>query len=160
MIAASQHLRHHSPLIFGPVMRLAWVISAVLTISLELSTFHNFESRYVLVAYFLFYGYKALKAFLFLTFGFLTPIAFWRFRSLTYGLIIAAVSASMVEGLQGSFVFTGHSFGWLELGAKLFLIFVGFVKGLDARYEGAIRLGGWTMMIAPPESPAKVTPEG
>jgi hypothetical protein len=151
MIAASQHLRHHSPLIFGPAMRLAWIVSAVLTISLELSTFHNFESRYVFVAYFLFYGYKTLKALLFLIFGFLTPIAFWRFRSLTYGLVIAAVSASIVEGIQGSLVFTGHSFGWLELGAKLFLIFIGFVKGLDARYEGAIRFGRWTLTIAPPE---------
>jgi hypothetical protein len=91
--------------------------------------------------YALFYGYKTLKAVLFVVFGFLTPIAFWRFRSLSYGLVVAAVSALIVELLQGWLVFTGHSFGWLELSAKLFLIFLGFVKGLDARYEGAIRIG-------------------
>lgn len=136
-------------------MRLAWALIAVLTISLELSPFHNFQARFVFVAYVLFYGYKTLKALLFVIFGFLTPIAFWRFRSLSYGLAIAAVSALIVELLQGWLIFTGHSFGWLELFAKLFLIFVGFVKGLDARYEGIIRIGSVKLRIAPPSNSGK-----
>jgi hypothetical protein len=139
-------------LIFGPYIRAAWFLSAVLTISLELSSFHNFESRFRFLAYFLFYGYKALKALLFLVFGYLTPIAFWRFRSLTYGLVIAATSAAIVEGLQGYLVFTGHSFGWLELAAKLALIFAGFVKGLDDRYEGAMKFGRLSLPISSPAS--------
>jgi hypothetical protein len=130
-------------------MRLAWILIALLTISLELRPFHNFQPRSVFLMYALFYGYKTLKALLFVLFGFLTPIAFWRFRSLSYGLVIAAVSALVVELLQGWLVFTGHSFGWLELCAKLFLIFVGFVKGLDARYEGFIRIGRLKLQIAP-----------
>jgi hypothetical protein len=137
----SKSPKHEVALMFGPYMRLAWILIALLTISLELRPFHNFQSRYVFLMYALFYGYKTLKAVLFVVFGFLTPIAFWRFRSLSYGLVVAAVSALIVELLQGWLVFTGHSFGWLELSAKLFLIFLGFVKGLDARYEGAIRIG-------------------
>jgi hypothetical protein len=155
MVAESQKTKHELPLIFGPYVRLAWTAIAILTISLELTPFHNFEARYTFVAYLLFYGYKALKALLFLILGFLTPIAFWRFRSLTYGLIMAAISAFIVELLQGFLVFTGHSFGWFELIAKLFLIFVGFMKGLDARYEGAIRIGSVNLPIARPSSPGK-----
>ena len=155
MVVESQRPKHEVSLIFGPYMRLAWTIIAALTISLELSPFHNFEARVVFIAYFLFYGYKALKALLFVIFGFLTPIAFWRFQSLTYGLVIAAVSALMVELLQGWLVFTGHRFGWLELFAKLFLIFVGFMKGLDARYEGSIRIGRLKVQIAPPTNCGK-----
>jgi hypothetical protein len=155
MVAASQKSKQNLPLIFGPYMRLAWTVIAVLTISLEISPFHNFEARFTFIAYFLFYGYKTLKALLFLIFGFLTPIAFWRFRSLTYGLVIAAVSALLVELLQGWLVFTGHSFRWLELFAKLFLIFVGFMKGLNARYEGVIRIGSLSLPIAGPSSPEK-----
>ena len=155
MVAESQKSKQELPLIFGPSMRLAWTVIAVLTISLELTPFHNFQARFTFVAYLLFYGYKTLKALLFLIFGFLTPIAFWRFRSLTYGLVIAAFSALLVELLQGWLVFTGHSFGWLELAAKLFLIFVGFMKGLNARYEGAVRIGSLSLPIGEPSSPRK-----
>lgn len=151
MVVESQKSKRELSLIFGPYVRLAWTIVAVLTISLELRPFHNFQASTVFWVFAQFYAYKTLKALLFLILGFLTPIAFWRFRSLTYGLFMAAVSALIVELLQGWLVFTGHSFGWLELFAKLFLIFVGFMKGLDARYEGALRIGRLTIRLAEPK---------
>ena len=89
----------------------------------------------------LFYSYKLAKGLLFFALGYATPLAFWRFNSLGRGMLLAAVSAGVVEMLQG--FSAGHRFSFVELVVKLIVIFTGFALALNARYEQKISLGHW-----------------
>jgi hypothetical protein len=88
----------------------------------------------------IFYSYKATKVILFVILGYLSPLTFWRFDSLALGFLFALGSAATVEVLQ-AWVQSGHRFSLFELLAKLFLIGVGFIMALGARYDGEISLG-------------------
>jgi hypothetical protein len=87
-----------------------------------------------------FYSYQAAKLICFVALGYLAPLAFWRFNALNRGILLAAISATCVESLQG-ILRHGHSFHWYELAVKLALILLGFALALDARYEHAISIG-------------------
>jgi hypothetical protein len=87
-----------------------------------------------------FYSYGAAKAICFVVLGYLAPLAFWRFNALNRGILLAAISATFVESLQG-LLHRGHSFHWYELVVKLGLILIGFALALDARYERMISIG-------------------
>jgi hypothetical protein len=132
---------------FSPSLRLAWIAIAVLTVVSELIPFPP------IVPPPLFYTYKTAKILLFLIIGYMAPLTFWRFNSLTFGVIFAAFSAGLVECLQG--LSHGHRFSWFELAAKLCLIFVGFSFALDARYERAIRLGPLRIALVGPHLPPR-----
>jgi hypothetical protein len=93
----------------------------------------------------LFYTYKLLKGLLFFALGYATPLAFWRFNSLGRGMLLAAVSACVVEMLQG--LSSGHRFSFVELLLKLIVIFVGFALALNARYDQKISLGHWRIQL-------------
>jgi hypothetical protein len=87
------------------------------------------------------YGvYTPLKLALFFMVGYVTPLAFVRFRYLNRGIAFAAVSATAVEILQG-FIGNGHSFHVYELTVKWIAIALGFMFGLDARCEGDLDIG-------------------
>ncbi len=87
------------------------------------------------------YGvYTPLKVSLFLLVGYLAPLALARLSALNRGLVFAAVSAGVVEALQG-LIGNGHSFHFYELGIKWAVIAFGFMLGLDARCEKAVDLG-------------------
>jgi len=87
------------------------------------------------------YGvYTPLKLVLFLLVGYIAPLGLAKLSALNRGLAFAAVSAAVVEILQG-FVGNGHSFHWYELAVKWVVIAVGFMFGLDARCERALDLG-------------------
>jgi hypothetical protein len=118
--------------IFNTTFRLLWLAVVLSTIALEVMPAHFPPA--------LFYAYELTKCILFAALGYLTPLAFWRFHSLNLGFVFAAVSAASVELLQG-FIGNGHAFTWMELFAKLVIITFGFVLGLDARYERAVRVG-------------------
>jgi len=49
--------------------------------------------------------------------------------------------ADNLPAQQGDALGNGHAFTWMELFAKLVIITFGFVLGLDARYERAVRVG-------------------
>jgi hypothetical protein len=93
----------------------------------------------------LFYSYKLMKGLLFLGLGFATPLAFWRFNSLGRGVLLAALSAGAVEIMQG--LSPGHRFSFIELTAKLCVIFIGFALALNARYEQRIWIGRWRIQL-------------
>lgn len=132
---------------FSPSLRLAWITIAALTVITELIPFPP------IVPPPLFYSYKTAKVLLFLILGYCAPLTFWRFNSLTLGVIFAAISAAIVEALQG--LSHGHRFSWFELIAKLCLIFIGFAFALDARYERAIRLGPLRIALVGPHLPPR-----
>jgi glycopeptide antibiotics resistance protein len=150
MTAGLHHTGHphgSSLAAFSPSLRLAWVAIAALTVLAELIPFPP------IVPPPLFYSYKAAKILLFLILGYMAPLTFWRFNSLTLGVVFAAISAALVESLQG--LPHGHRFSWFELIAKLCLIFVGFAFALDARYERVIRLGPLRVALVGPHLPPR-----
>ena len=64
-----------------------------------------------------------LRLAVFLLLGVLTPLAYWRFDSLGYALLACLVAA----------VATGWTY--LDLAEKIVLVLVGFIAGLNARYD-------------------------
>jgi lysylphosphatidylglycerol synthetase-like protein (DUF2156 family) len=134
--------------VFGIGVHIAWLSIAALTIITELLPFPP------IVPPPLFYTYKAAKVLLFLILGYLAPLTFWRFNSLTLGFVFGAFSAALVETLQG-LSHDGHSFSWFELIAKLCLISFGFALALEARYERAIRLGPLSIALVGPNLPPR-----
>jgi hypothetical protein len=146
MTAVVHQSGSHGPItltVFGRVFRFAWIAVVLLTVISELVFFPNTPAT-------LFYSYKAAKVLLFVLLGYLTPLTFWRFNSVTLGLIFGTFSAMLVESAQAAGISSGHSFSWLELGAKLCLVFVGFALALDARYERRIKLGSFRIALIDP----------
>jgi hypothetical protein len=117
---------------FSTAFQLAWMAAAAVTVTLEVIPAHFSPV--------VFYSYKTLKILLFLVVGYLTPLSFWRFDKMSFGFGFAAVSAALIELLQGV-IGNGHKFSWIELLGKLALIGFGFIVALDARYERAILIG-------------------
>lgn len=99
------------------------------------------------MAPFPFYVIKCAKLVLFLVLGYLAPLAFWRFNALNRGVMLAAGSSALIEGLQG-ILGNGHAFHWYELLMKLVLILLGFIAGLEAIYNGAIVIGPLRIPLA------------
>jgi hypothetical protein len=119
--------------VFGPLMRVLFIVIAVMTIALEIVPLRP-------MSILCFYSYKAAKGLLFLSLGCITPLALWRFDSMNKGLVFAAVSATLVETAQRFVV--GHHFSIFELLAKLILLVVGFLVAMNALYERRLRLLG------------------
>ena len=118
---------------FSVSIRVAWVIISLLTIASEVMP------RSPSLGPFPYYSYTAAKAILFVLIGLLSPLTFWRFDSLGLGLLFSVVVAGAVEGIQT--VSAGHRASYLEFGAKLLLLFIGFAFALNARYDRLLRFG-------------------
>ena len=119
--------------VFSPAIKSIWAAIVVATIVTEVMPIP-------LMSPLPFYSYCAGKLIGFIAVGFLAPLSFWRFNALNRGILLAAISATCVESLQGIMHY-GHSFHWYELIAKLCLILLGFALALDARYERVIPIG-------------------
>ncbi len=78
------------------------------------------------------YSYVAAKGLLFFLTGVLTPFSFWRFNRLAYGAMYAVLSIVVAEALQG--LIAGHRTSYLELVAKLLVLFTGFAFALELRF--------------------------
>jgi len=117
----------------NPLTRAVWTIVIVITVVTEVMPIP-------LMPPLPFYSYVAVKLICFFALGYLAPLAFWRFNALNRGILLAAISATAVETLQG-LLHHGHSFHWYELVVKLVVILLGFALALDARYEGKVSLG-------------------
>ena len=126
--------------IFNAYTRTLWLVLAGVTVLSEIMPNPQFRPL-------LFYGlYSPSKLLCFLVMGFLTPLAFSRLNDLNRGIGFATLSAAMIEVLQGM-IGNGHSFHWYELLAKLLVILVGFMFGLDARFERRLSLGAFQVTL-------------
>ena len=119
--------------VFGAVSKTIWGIIAAVTVISEVVPVP-------LMPPVPFYSYCAAKLVCFVALGYLAPLAFWRFNALNRGILLGAISATVVESLQG-LLHHGHSFHWYELIVKLGLILLGFALALDARYKHMISIG-------------------
>jgi hypothetical protein len=117
---------------FGRGLRLTWTAIFLTTLASEVIPLPLMIPIH-------FYSYVGAKVLLFLLLGFLTPFTFWRFNSLNYGFLFGASATAIVEVAQHWI--PGHTFSLLELLGKWAIIFVGFALSLDARYEGWINAG-------------------
>jgi hypothetical protein len=122
--------------VFTPTLRTLWITTVAVTVLVEVILLPTNPPLPPVPHY----AYKTLKAVLFVSVGYLAPLAFWHFNALTRGIMLAFVSAMCVETLQG-LIGRGHSFHWYEMLLKLGLILLGFNFALDHRYERQISLG-------------------
>jgi hypothetical protein len=114
---------------FSVLVRGLWILLAALTLALELIPLSvAFEGRFSL---FPFYSYVVAKLVGFFVFGFLTPIAWWSYRTFGVGALFVILTTAIVE--LGQSVVTGHRFSIVELTVKCSLVFGGLVVGLDVR---------------------------
>lgn len=128
--------------IFGLQFKFAWWLTFIALGVVELTPFHSEGMPLTL-----FYTWKLFKGLLFFSVGWEAPLTFWRSGSLTNGLLLACLSACIIETLQGLAV--GHSFSVLEMLAKVLLIFSGFVVGLTVRHDQGFGVRGFHVRLVP-----------
>jgi hypothetical protein len=119
--------------VFSPVLRTLWMVLVIITVGSEMIPIS-------LMPPLPFYCYCITKLSAFVCLGYVAPLAFCRFNALNRGILLATLSATCVEVLQG-ILHHGHSFHWYELIVKLTLILLGFALALEARYERTISVG-------------------
>ena len=133
MLPNSCSHRSASPVItismFGAFIRTLWFFLLTATLVSELVPLTlEFEARF---STFTFHSYELAKLAAFLMFGFLTPIAWWRYNSLAMGALFATITTTVVE--SGQAFIPGHRASAFELAVKLLLLFAGFVVALNIR---------------------------
>jgi len=79
----------------------------------------------------IFHSYEAAKVVAFFAFGFLTSLAWWRYKTLGIGVLFAIITTAIVE--LGQAFIPGHRASILELAVKLILLFTGFAGALHVR---------------------------
>jgi hypothetical protein len=122
---------------FSLPIRALWFLLLAFTLAIELVPLSvAFEAQFSSLV---FHSYEAAKLVAFVVFGFLTPIAWWRYKSLGIGVLFAIVTTAIVE-LGQSFI-PGHRTSTLELVVKLVLLFIGFAAALDIRKYQEFTLG-------------------
>jgi hypothetical protein len=124
------------PMFSWPVRGL-WMLFLAFTLISELVPLSAaFEAQF---SWLVFHCYEAAKLMGFLVFGFVTPIAWWRYKSLGMGALFAIVTAAIVE--VGQAFIPGHRTSIFELAVKLVLLFTGFAVALDVRKYQEVKLG-------------------
>jgi hypothetical protein len=140
--SSSGRIRRMSLRIFTPASKIVWLITMLLISLIEIVPF-NSDNMPVIV----FYSYKFLKAALFVTFGFETPLTFWRFDSIRAGLLMTLASALVIECIQN--MSTGHNSSAVELIVKGALIMFGFVLAFNPRYDEELSVFGFHIQLIP-----------
>jgi hypothetical protein len=122
---------------FSLAVRGLWFLLLAFTLAIELVPLSvAFEAQF---SWLVFHAYEAAKLMAFLVFGFLTPIAWWRYKSLGIGVLFAIVTAAIVE--FGQAFIPGHRTSLFELAVKLVLLFTGFAAALDIRKYQELTIG-------------------
>lgn len=122
---------------FSSLIRGLWFFVLVFTLVSELVPLSlEFEAQFSTLA---FLSYELAKLAAFLIFGFLTPIAWWRYNSLGIGVLFAIITTAVVE--IGQAFIPGHRASAFELSVKLLLLFAGFVTALEIRKYQELNLG-------------------
>jgi hypothetical protein len=133
MLSSAQS--HHTPAaiisvaMFSLPVRSLWFLLLACTLVSELVPLSlEFEARFSTLT---FHAYEAAKLVMFFGFGLLTPIAWYRYKSLGMGVLFAIMTTAIVE--VGQAFITGHRFSTIELVVKLVLLFSGFAAALNIR---------------------------
>jgi hypothetical protein len=114
---------------FSLPVRGLWFLLLAFTLAIELVPLSlAFEAQF---SSFTFHSYEAAKLLAFFVFGFLTPIAWWRYKTLGIGVLFAIITTAIVE--LGQAFIPGHRASIFELTVKLVLLFIGFAAALDMR---------------------------
>jgi hypothetical protein len=122
---------------FSLPVRSLWLLLLAFTLAIELVPLSvAFEAQF---SSFIFHTYEAAKLAAFVVFGFLTPLAWWRYKSLGIGALFAIVTTAIVE--LGQAFIPGHRTSTFELVVKLVLLFVGFAAALDVRKYQEFTIG-------------------
>ncbi len=118
--------------LFSQGLRTGWALVLFVTVAVELLPLPPVPAAVL-------YSYVAWKAALFIALGSLTPLAFWAFDRIGFGVLFSVLTAGSVELLQS--LSAGHRASVFEFVAKLVLLFIGFALALNLRYDGVLRLG-------------------
>ncbi len=122
---------------FSVLLRGLWFLLLACTLGSEVVPLSlAFEAQFSPLT---FHIYEAAKLVAFFVFGLVTPIAWWRYKALGMNELLAIAMTAVVEIGQG--FIPGHRSSTLELGVKLFLLFTGFVTGLDIRKSQQLNVG-------------------
>jgi hypothetical protein len=114
---------------FGSLVRGLWFLLLASTLVSELVPLSvAFEAQFSTLT---FHFYELAKLGAFFVFGFLTPLAWWRYKNLGVGVLFAIVTTAVVE--LGQAFIPGHRTSALELSVKLILLLTGFACALDVR---------------------------
>ena len=114
---------------FSIAVRGLWFVLLACTLVAEVVPLSTaFEAQF---STFTFHSYEAAKLVAFFVFGFLTPVAWWRYKTLGIGVLFAIITTAIVE--LGQAFIPGHRTSMLELSVKLVLLFTGFAAALDVR---------------------------
>jgi hypothetical protein len=134
---------HRSPaatitvLMFSLPVRGLWFLLLTCTLASELVPLSvAFEAQF---STFVFHGYEAAKLVAFFAFGFSTPSAWWRYKTLGMGVLFAIATTAIVE--IGQAFIPGHRASTVELLVKLIVLFTGFANGLEVRKYQQLRVG-------------------
>ncbi len=134
------HVRPDITMFGGPV-RILWFLLLAITLVAETAPLSlSFEAKFPPL---FFYGYEAAKLAAFVCLGFLTPVAWWHYKSLGNAAMFALVVTGFVE--MGQSFIPGHRPSTLELFVKFMLLFAGFVTGLDVRKYQVLSIGRFTV---------------
>jgi hypothetical protein len=122
---------------FSLPVRSLWLLLLAFTLTIELVPLSAaFEAQFSSL---MFHSYEAAKLVAFVVFGFLTPIAWWRYKSLGIGVLFAIITTAIVE--LGQAFIPGHRTSTFELVVKLVLLFIGFAAALDVRKYQEFTIG-------------------
>jgi hypothetical protein len=122
---------------FSVPLRALWFLLLACTLASELVPLSvAFEAQFSSLT---FHCYEAAKLVAFVAFGFLTPIAWWRYNSLGIGALFAIATTAIVE--FGQAFIPGHRASAIELVVKLALLFIGFATALDIRKYQQVTIG-------------------
>lgn len=127
--------------LFSHGLRTGWALILLVTVAVELLPLPPVPAA-------LLYSYVASKALLFIALGFFTPLAFWAFDSIGFGVLFSVLAAGSVELLQS--LSAGHRASIFEFLAKLVLLFIGFAIALNFRYDGLLRVGSFRRQFVNP----------
>jgi hypothetical protein len=131
---------------FSAPIRGLWFVVLVSTLTAELVPLSMaFEAQFSVLTFHL---YVAAKLVAFFLFGFLTPLAWWRYQTLGKGILFAISTTMIVEAVQ-SFI-PGHRSSTIELVVKLVLLFGGFACALDLRKYQKFTVGQFSVRFSSP----------
>jgi hypothetical protein len=131
---------------FSLAIRCFWFLVLATTLTAELVPLSlALEARF---STFTFHCYEASKLAACFVFGFVTPLAWWRYQTLGKGMLFAITTTAIVEAGQ-SFI-PGHRSSTLELLVKLVLLFAGFACSLDIRKYQHFTFGHFSIRFSSP----------
>ena len=138
----STHFVAGPPLqLFGPGLRMTWLLLFCVIATAQIVPLPPLAQLPL-------YSYVAAKVIIFLILGFLTPLAFWRFSNLGFGVLFS-IGVTVALELAQRFV-PGHRTSYLELCGKLILLLLGFAIGIDTRHDRQIKLGPVRLRLRDP----------